>query len=119
MTDSLGEVEALVDRFIAAWNETNDEARRALIAQCWSENGIYLDPQKGADGRAALDATIAGVQALLPRAAFRRTSAVDAHHDRVRFSWELGYDSGEVIRGGVDFGTVSEGRLQSITGFFD
>ena len=73
-----------IDRYIATWNETNPERRRDLIAQTWTEDASYLDPLMGAEGRDGIDAMIAGVQAQFPGYRFRRTGAVDAHHDRVR-----------------------------------
>ena len=39
--------------------------------------------------------------------------------NRVRFSWELGPEDGAALAGGVDFGVIAAGRLQSITGFLD
>ena len=50
---------------------------------------------------------------------FRRQSGVDAHHDQVRFAWDLADDDGAVTVAGVDVGVVADdGRLVSITGFF-
>jgi hypothetical protein len=42
----------------------------------------------------------------------------DAHHDRVRFSWQLYPDGDGPILTGYDFATVAEdGRLRDVTGF--
>jgi hypothetical protein len=113
-------VTALIDRYIAMWNETDGKRRRDLIAQVWTENGSYLDPVLQAEGHAGIDAMVQGVHERFPGHRFRRTSDVDAHHDRVRFSWELGPESGPAIVKGVDFGVVAHGeRLQAVTGFFD
>jgi hypothetical protein len=50
---------------------------------------------------------------------FRRSSGVDAHHDQVRFAWELGVPGGAVTVAGIDVGTLAaDGRLRSISGFF-
>jgi hypothetical protein len=38
------EVEQVIDRYIAAWNETNPATRRKLIARTWPEDGSSLDP---------------------------------------------------------------------------
>jgi hypothetical protein len=109
----------LVDRYIAIWNETDDERRRNLIARTWSEDSTYLDPLMGGEGRGGIDAMIRGVQAQFPGLLFRRTSGVDAHNDRVRFAWELGPEGGPALAGGVDFGVIVDDRLQTITGFLD
>jgi hypothetical protein len=34
----------LLERYLACWNETDAEARRALIAANWSEHPHYTDP---------------------------------------------------------------------------
>jgi SnoaL-like domain len=109
----------LVDRYIAIWNETDDERRRTLIARTWTEDSTYLDPLMGGEGRSGIDAMIRGVQAQFPGLLFRRTSEVDAHNDRVRFAWELGPEGGPALAGGVDFGVIVDDRLQTITGFLD
>jgi hypothetical protein len=55
MTDTT----ALVDDYIAIWNETDPDRRRELIAQ------------------------------QFPGHRFELAGAPDAHHDRVRFTWHL------------------------------
>jgi hypothetical protein len=71
------------------------------------------------EGQEGIDAMIEAVQARFPGYRFRRTSKIDAHHDRVRFSWELGPDGGAPLAGGLDVGVIADGRLRSITGFLD
>jgi hypothetical protein len=110
----------LIDRYIAAWNETDAERRRDLIARTWTEDASYVDPVMQGDGRTGIDAMVQGVQERFPGHRFRRTSDVDSVRDRVRFSWELAPEGGPAIVGGTDFGIVAaDGRLQAITGFFD
>jgi hypothetical protein len=110
----------LIDRYFATWNETDDEQRRALIARTWTEDASYLDPVMTGEGHTGIDAMVQGVQARFPEHQFRRTSDVESHHDRIRFTWELALDSGPAIVNGTDFGMVAaDGRLHTITGFFD
>lgn len=113
------EIDSVIDRYIATWNETDPDRRRELIAQTWTEDASYLDPLLGGEGRDGIDAMIAGVQAQFPGHRFRRTSDVDAHHDRVRFGWELGPEGNPALAGGLDVGVLVDGRLRSITGFLD
>jgi hypothetical protein len=70
-------------------------------------------------GHDEIDAMLAAVQAQFPGFRLRRTSGVDAHHDRVRFAWELGPEEGPALAGGVDFGVLAGDRLHAITGFLD
>src|SRR5215213_4933739 len=113
------EVQEVVDRYIATWNETDPAKRRELIGRTWTEEAQYLDPLMAGEGRDGIDAMIQGVQAQFPGYRFRRTSDIDAHHDRVRFAWELGQEGGSPLAGGVDFGVLAGDRLEAITGFLD
>ena len=115
MTD----IERVIEGYIAVWNETDPGVRRELIARTWTEDGSYIDPLMSGAGHDGIDAMIGGVQTQFPGFRFRRTGELDAHNDRVRFSWELGPADGPALAGDVDFGVVSDGRLQSITGFID
>lgn len=109
----------LIDCYIAMWNETDAGRRRELIARVWTDGASYLDPVLQGEGRSGIDAMVKSVQERFPGHRFRRTSEVDAHHDRVRFCWELGPESGPAVVKGTDVGIVAEGRLATITGFFD
>jgi hypothetical protein len=113
------EVHEVVDRYIATWNETDPARRRELIERTWTEDGQYLDPLMAGEGQEGIDIMIEAVQARFPGYRFRRTSEIDAHHDRVRFSWELGPDGDVALAGGLDVGVIADGRLRSITGFLD
>jgi len=125
MTNSLMEatmsnVTELVDRYFAVWNETDAERRRNLIARTWTEGASYLDPLMHGEGHTGIDGLVQGVHEQFAGHRFRQTSVVDAHHDRIRFSWELAREGGPAVVAGTDFGVVAaDGRLQSITGFFD
>jgi hypothetical protein len=110
----------LIDRYIAVWNEADAKRRRDLIAQTWSEAASYVDPAVQGAGHAGIDAMVAGVQQRFPGHRFRRTGAVEAHNDRLRFGWDLAPEGGLPIVTGTDFGVVAaDGRLFAITGFFD
>ncbi|TWT15391.1 nuclear transport factor 2 family protein [Reyranella sp. CPCC 100927] len=109
----------LVDRYIAAWNETDPARRRDIIARTWTENASYLDPLMQSDGHTGIDTMIAGVQAKFPGHRFSLTGKVDAYQDRVRFSWALAPDGGPALVKGTDFAVIDAGRLQAVTGFLD
>ena len=111
----------LIARYLAVWNEPDPAARRDLIARTWSEGARYLDPALSAEGQEGVDAMVRAVHERFPGHRFRRVGAADAHHDRLRFGWELAPEGGgpAVVRG-VDFAVLAaDGRLASVTGFFD
>jgi hypothetical protein len=110
----------LIDGYIAMWNETDAGRRRNLIEKTWTESASYLDPVMNGEGQSGIDAMVQGVQEKFPGHQFHRTSDIDSHNDRVRFSWELTPEGGPAVVGGTDFGIIAaDGRLQTITGFFD
>lgn len=114
-----GNIVDLVDRYIAMWNETDAGRRRSLIARTFSQDAGYLDPMLRGDGRDGIDAMVAAVHEKYPGHKFARTSDVDSHNDRARFSWELAPEGGPFLVKGVDFATLSgDGLLRSVTGFF-
>jgi hypothetical protein len=117
----VADVKALIDGYIASWNETDPGRRRAIIADVWSEDATYLDPLMSGEGRDGIDAMIAGAQERFPGHRFELSFGPDAHHDRVRFAWHLfGEDGGTPVAAGVDFGTLAEdGRLRAVTGFLE
>ena len=109
----------LIDRYIAAWNETDAGRRHDLIARTWTEGASYLDPMLQGDEHDGIDAMIANVQERFPEQ-FRRTGDVESHHDRVCFTWDLAPEEGAAVGSGTDFGVVTaDTRLAAITGFFD
>lgn len=119
MTTTATEATQLADAYLAIWNERGDDARRALIAATWTSDGLYLDPMLRGEGHDGIDAAIGGAQPLFPGLDFRRTSEVDVHNDRLRFSWELGAEDEPPAMAGLDIGQVVDGYLSSIIGFFD
>jgi hypothetical protein len=110
----------LADRYLAAWNQTDPAARRALVEELFTEDVRYTDPLADVEGRAALDATIAAVQEQFPGFVFRLAGPADAHHDQVRFTWHLGPEDGEPPVTGSDVAvTAGDGRIRTVLGFLD
>ncbi len=115
-----GNPTALVDRYIAMWNETDGASRRALIARTWTPDANYLDPLLEGVGHEGIDVMVAAVHERYPGHRFTRTSEVDVHHDRIRFDWTLGPTDGPALVQGTDFGVVTTDQLLSaVTGFFN
>jgi len=117
----MADVNAVVDGYIAMWNETSPERRRAIIADVWTHDASYLDPMMEGEGHAGIDAMVAGAQQQFPGHRFELAAGPDAHHDRVRFAWRLvGAEGGDQVAAGVDFATLGDdGRLRAVTGFLE
>lgn len=106
-------------QYMAAWNEPDDAERRALLTQCWSDSGVYLDPNVLLAGRDALATKIGEVLAGRPGARLEFMSGIDVHHNMVRFLWRLVRADGTYGDISIDFGEIGpDGRLVKIVGFF-
>lgn len=112
-------IREVVTQYMAAWNEPDAASRQALLEQCWSDDGVYLDPRAFLTGRDELARHIGTVQASRPGARLEFMSGIDVHHHVVRFLWRLVRADGSCGDISIDFGEVGpDGRLVRIIGFF-
>ncbi|KWX00693.1 hypothetical protein TH66_03595 [Carbonactinospora thermoautotrophica] len=120
-TDAATPINKVVDGYFAMWNETDPGRRREVIEATWAPDASYVDPLFAADGPDALDAMVAAVHERFPGHRFRLAGAVDVHHDRARWGWELaGPDGGPPVATGVDFAVLTAARrLREVTGFLE
>jgi len=115
------DADTLVAGYFAMWNEADADARRDVLAATWTPDATYVDPLFDADGYDALAAMVDAVHQQFPGHAFRLTGSVDAHHDRLRWTWELVPEAGgAAVASGLDVAVVTaDGRLSHVTGFID
>ncbi|MBU3062246.1 nuclear transport factor 2 family protein [Nocardia sp. NEAU-G5] len=110
----------LVTEYLQTWNETDAVVRRAAIDELWAADCTYTDPIGVAEGRDAIDATIAAVQGQFAGLEFSLGGPVDAHHNIVRFTWNLGPAGGEALVVGFDVAVLDEhGQISKVHGFLD
>ena len=82
---------ALVERYVSAWNESEGEARRRLIEALWTPDGANFTKANAWRGYAALEARVRGAHEKWVRDGgylFRARNA-DGHHDAARLVWEM------------------------------
>lgn len=105
--------QALVDRYVDVWNETDEERRRAAIVALWAPDGQHYVGTREARGYEALEARIRGSHEKNVRDdgnRFRAASNVRLPHDVVTFYWEmLPADSDTVLATGLEFLAVDDG----------
>ncbi len=114
-------VNEVVVRYLAAWNERDDKRRREIVAKTWSEDGTYIDPARRGEGHDKISTMIGEAQTHFPGYSLCLASGIHAHNNHVRFSWETVGSAQTPLRiVGTDFATLSaDGRLKSVVGFVD
>jgi hypothetical protein len=113
-------MQEIIERYIAAWNETDPGRRRGIVDSLWAEDGSYTDPLADAHGREEIDGLIGAVQQQFPGLVFSLGGPVDANHNQARFTWHLGPDGGEPIVIGFDVAVLdAAGQISSVHGFLD
>ena len=116
----MGDFDSVVERYLAAWNETGPARRRAAIDDLFAADVRYTDPLADVTGRAELDGLIAAVQQQFPGLVFAPAGPVDAHHDQARFTWGLGAPGAEAAVVGFDVAELdADGRIRRVFGFLD
>jgi hypothetical protein len=111
---------AVVDSYLAMWNEPDADARAAAIADLWSDEALYVDPMFEANGHDELAKMVATGQEMFPGHTFTRTGTIDEHHNRLRWSWELAQPGQPAVAGGTDIATVApSGKILEVIGFID
>jgi hypothetical protein len=108
-----------IDEYVASWNETDAELRRAMIARIWASDGHYVDRGAEARGHAQISANIDRIHRKFPDRIYGRTSPVYHHRDRARFEWAIIDPAGRPTFGGLAYAKFTpDGLLRSIIGFF-
>jgi hypothetical protein len=120
MENDMTDYNAVVDGYLAIWNEADAESRAKLMSQAMTADVSYVDPMAAADSPDVLDATIGAIQQQFADWTFRLVGPVDGHHNLVRFTWELGPEGVDAPIVGFDVAVLSdEDKIQSVHGFLD
>jgi hypothetical protein len=114
-------MQEIIERYLAAWNETDPSRRSELVGALWAPDGSYTDPLADARGPAEIDGLIGAVQQQFPGFVFTLGGPVDGHHNQARFTWHLGpADGGEPVVIGFDVAVLTEhGQISAVHGFLD
>ena len=86
----MSNINEIVVRYVAAWNERHPKRRRDLIAKTWHEDGTYRDAHRHGEGHDAIDAMIDAAQRQFPGYRIALKSGIEAHSGYARFSWAAG-----------------------------
>jgi hypothetical protein len=109
----------LVDTHLAAYAEPDAARRLELLQGEWSREGRLVDPPFESRGHQGISEQAAALLTQFPGHRFERTTAVDAHHDMLRYGWRLLSPAGTPVVEGIDIADVdADGRLSRVVGFF-
>ncbi|HUC17865.1 MAG TPA: nuclear transport factor 2 family protein [Acetobacteraceae bacterium] len=117
----MSNVNEAVIRYISVWNERDPKRRRALIAETWTDDGIYIDAHRNGAGHEEIDALVEAAQEQFPGYRVNLISGIETHNDFARFRYAAGGTmEAPLYIGGTDFVTVApDGRLRAVVGFID
>lgn len=108
-----------INSYFDCWNAATAEDRAAAVAKTWTEGATNTDPMASVTGHTALAEMFAGTQTVYPGHTFRQVGGLDAHHDLLRWGWEMVDAEGTKVLDGIDIAVVAEdGRLANVSGFF-
>jgi hypothetical protein len=106
-----GNVNQLVDRWVASWNEKDPGLRRKLIDDIWAEDGAYYNRLFVCHGRDMVEAAVSTAHEEYFGKGFSFKSQNDAYanHNGVKFGWVLVTTAtGEVDTFGQEFLVLNE-----------
>jgi hypothetical protein len=117
----MSNVNEAVIRYISVWNERDPKRRRALIAETWTDDGIYIDAHRNGAGHEEIDALVEAAQEQFPGYRVNLISGIETHNDFARFRYAAGGTAeAPLYIGGTDFVTLApDGRLRAVVGFVD
>lgn len=117
----MADANAVVRRYVEIWNQPDGALRAKVAAELLTADCRFVDPIADVSGPDALAAVIGGVHERFPGHQIRPMGDVDAHHDVLRFTWELTPDGGgESLVIGTDVLALTEdGLVGGISAFFD
>jgi hypothetical protein len=119
MTDTSIDAITIVDDYLAAWNERDEQRRAELIRRAWVPDGQLIDPPFDGEGHDGISQMAAVMHEHYDGHRFERTSSVDMHHSHLRFAWQLVGPDGTVAVTGTDVADLADdGRLARVVGFF-
>jgi hypothetical protein len=84
------ELEELVERYVAFWNESDPDRRHERLAELWAQDSAYVSPSSKKLGRAAIELEAAAAyEAFVAKGFIFRSKRGDGHHNVVRCDWEM------------------------------
>jgi hypothetical protein len=114
--------EAMIDRYVASWNEPDSTQRRRVIDDIWSGDGVYSNVTTEYEGRNGIEQAVTEAYDAFTANGYRfQVRSVQTNHDAVRYQWEMvPAAGGEADSIGTHIAMLgTDGRLVSDHQFID
>lgn len=114
----MSEIPNVFTDMTAAWNERDLNQIKSHVDKCMAENVVFADPVNFFHGRNAFEKMVKEFRLKYPESKVIRTSGLDSHNRRYRYTWEILVGETLIIKG-QDFVQLDEnGLIERIDGFF-
>jgi hypothetical protein len=108
-----------IDVMLSGWNSHDEAALAQIVRDSMTTDVEFCDPHYDIRGHAVFIEMVKAFWAKHGEAKISRSSAIDAHHDRARYSWAIDLPNGYRFEG---FDAValdlSSGKVRRVDGFF-
>lgn len=109
---------ASLKAMLAAWNETDPAKVRGHLEAALSPGVWFVDPANDVTGLDAFEEMVHALRTKHPGVVSARTSGLDVHHNRYRYTWRVTLPDGQFLDG-MDVTTLDEdGKVLRVDGFF-
>jgi hypothetical protein len=118
------DVQHLVDRYVALWNEPDPDRRRTELVALFTPDGLHYAKSHTCEGYCALEdrVTRSYDRSIAPGInVFRHAGNVETHHNVARFNWHmLRKADAHIVAVGFEFLVLAEdGRIAADYQFID
>lgn len=111
--------ESIVDQHLSAYCEPDRGRRGDAVRRLWHPAGRLVDPPLEGTGHEGIAEQGSHLLQQFPGHRFVRSTAIDAHHEFLRYGWQLRDAAGRTVLEGLDLMELDgEGRIRRVVGFF-
>ncbi len=108
-----------IDTMLSAWNAHDESLLKQIVARSLSPDVEFCDPLHDIRGHAPFIDMVKAFWAKHGHCKITRTSGIDAHHDRARYTWVIESPEGGRFEGfdavSLDLSTK---KVRRVDGFF-
>lgn len=110
----------LVNKHVNVWNEPDADKRNMLIAELYTADFLFTDPNFSIIGHDMLGRHIENFQKEMPQSFFFiEDKSIIIENDIVSFRWQLRDFSSQILFSGLDAISVKNGLIDSLDVYLD